>query len=265
MGDIVIRLAYIIMIAGIVLCFVFSRNHQRDLRKAANEFAFAFVRLSNFISPKPPKSGLLFEDLPDGRVRVLPAQEQSKAIRAVLERANSPEAVQLFAQLDAAADLVCKRANLNRTQRSQFMEPIDRLLLLTHTFLVGCEDLGSIDTMEKKAAFDSFLMEQPAHRMVLIKRISGDKADEYRELNRRYAQEMEQIEAEEAKLRHRVKETEKEQEAMRKEQAAPVASQAEQELERTPDGAEPSAPRAEGEASGEDDSLRDKWRGWGCG
>lgn len=270
MGDTIIRFAYGIMIVGIILCFLFSRNHQRDLRKAANEFAFAFVRLSNLISPKPPKSGLMAEELPGGKVRALPAQEQSKAIQAILERANSPEAVELFAQLDAAADLVCKRANFNRTQKAQFMDPIDRLLLLTHTFLVGCEDLGNIDTAEKREAFDSFLLEQPAHRMVLIKRISGDKADEYRALNRRYAKEMEQIEAEEAKGRKRDKKPAGESRREKREPAA--APRADKGPERVPDAEGPSVSKADGEsskmdvkASEEEVDLRDKWSGWGCG
>lgn len=263
MIDIAIRLAYAIMIVGIILCFVFSKNHQRDLRKAANEFAFAFVKLSNLVSPKPPKEGLLVEKLPGGKVRVLPAEEQPKAIQSILERANSQKAVELFAELDAAADLVCKRASMNRTQKAQFMEPIDQLLLLVHTFLVGCEDLGSIDTMEKKTAFDSFLMEQPVHRMVLIKRITGDKAGEYRELNRRYAKEMEQIEAEEAEARRKGKKAVGK--AAREEQAPPPAPREEKEPEHAPEAAEPSAPGADEEAAGEDVSIRDKWGGWGCG
>lgn len=270
MAEIAIRLAYGIMIVGIILCFVFSKNHQRDLRKAANEFALAFVKLSNLVSPKPPREGLLFEELPGGKVRVLPAREQPKAIRSIMERANSPEAVELFARLDAAADLVCKRANFNRTQKAQFMVPIDQLLLLTQTFLVGCENVGSIDTAEKKAAFDSFLMEQPAHRMVLIKRITGDMADEYRKLNRRYAQEMEKIEAEELEARRsQGKKAGGKNRSKEEKQAAPKPEIAKEPVPEAveqsgPEAAEPAAPAAEGAAAEKEEDLRDKWRGWGC-
>ena len=72
---------------------------------------------------------------------------------------------------------------------------------MAHTFLVGCESLDTIDTLEKKQAFDSFLLEQPKHRMMLLKRISGAKGDEFRKLNRNYAAQMEQMEAEELAAR----------------------------------------------------------------
>lgn len=265
MGEWVIRLAYGIMIVGIMLCFVFSRNHQRDLRKAANAFAFAFVKLSNYISPKPPKAGLLTEELPGGKLRALPAGQQPEAIRNILERANSPKAVELFAQLDDAADTVSKRAGFNRTHKAQFQAPLDELLLLAHTFLVGCENLESIDTPEKKAAFDSFLMEQPQHRMVLIKRITGDASDEYRELNKRYAKEMERIEEEEWQAKRKAK--------GKKPDASGKAAKAEP---KTESKAEPkpeipaeqpvSAEKAGAEkAPKEESSLRDEWSGWGCG
>lgn len=203
MGALFIRFAYGVMIVGIILCFVFSRNHQRDLRRAANEFALAFVRLSNFISPRPPKERLRARIRRDGSIEALPLAEQPEGIRRLIERANAPEAVELFRQADAAADLVSRRSNFNRTQRAQFQDPVDKLLLLAQTFLQGCEDLGTINTEQRRADFDSFLFEQPQHRMVLIKRITGDLADEYRRLNKRYAAEMEEIEAAEQKARRR--------------------------------------------------------------
>ncbi len=203
MGEIFIRLAYGIMIVGAILCFAFSKNHQRDLRRAANEFALAFVKLSNFVCPKPPREGLRVRALPGGGVEALPLAEQPEGIRRLAERANAPEAVELFAQADAAAALVSRRSSFNRTQRAQFQEPVDRLLLLAQTFLRGCENLGTVNTEQRRADFDSFLFEQPQHRMVLIKRITGDLADEYRSLNKRYAAEMERIEAEEQEARRR--------------------------------------------------------------
>ena len=252
MGEQIIHLAYGVMIAGIILCFLFSRNHQRDLRKAANEFAFTFVKLSNYISPKPPRAQLQVEALPDGKIRPLPVQQQPEAIRKIFERANAPESVELFAQLDAAAELVSKRASINRTHKAQFQAPVDQLLLMTHTFLVGCENLETIDTPEKKAAFDSFLMEQPQHRMLLIKRITGDMAEDYRTLNKRYASEMERIEAQERQTRKGAKGPEK-----------PVAVKVEE--EQTPPVQEQATASAQTASSAQEEDLRDKWHGWGCG
>ena len=72
---------------------------------------------------------------------------------------------------------------------------------MTHTFLTGCENLASIDTESKLEEFNSFLNEQVPHRMTLLRLISGSLADEYRELNKVYAVEMEQIEREQMMLR----------------------------------------------------------------
>lgn len=204
-GEMLIRLFYGIMIVGMLFCFVFSKNHSKDIRKEANGFVFAFVKLSNYISSPPPHSGLQAESLGEGKVRVLPLEQQSEAIRVIVKRAGTDRAVQMFRELNDAAELVAKRAGFNRTHKVQFVEPLDQLLMLTHSFLVGCEDLSSIDTEEKLADFNSYLLEQPKHRMVMIKRISGDMAEEYRKLNKNYAAEMERIEAEENAARKKGK------------------------------------------------------------
>ena len=259
MGPILIRMAYGVMIVGIILCFVFSRNHEKDVRKAATQFAFAFAKLSNFISPKPPKEGLLAQELPGGGVRALPLEEQPEAIRRIVERANASQSVNLFAELDAAAALVSQRVSANRTHKTQFQAPIDRLLLLAQTFLRGCEDLSYIDSQERKEAFDSFLMEQPEHRMVLIKRISGESAEEYRKLNKRYADAMERIEAEELEAKQKGG---KKQRPAKQEQQAPAASPAGEDS-LSPAG--PKAPAQEPPKAEEPADLKDEWRGWGCG
>lgn len=279
MGTIAIRLAYGVMIVGIILCFVFTRNRQRGLREAANDFAFVFVKLSNYISSRPPKAELLTEALPDGRLRALPVERQPEAIQTIIRRAGSAKSVKLFAQLSSAAETVASRANINRTDKAQFVAPIDELLLLAHTFLVGCENLETIDTPEKKAAFDSFLMEQPKHRMMLLKRITGDAADKYRELNKQYAQEMEQMEAEERKRGHK-RGTDQGTDQASPGETDPVSGTKAGERDAGEDsGAEGQPEASSGEASAEEkasdetsskkedpekESLRDKWRGWGC-
>ena len=120
------------------------------------------------------------------------------------------ESVKLFASMVEAADEVTRQAGINRTRKTQFVQPVEELLQLTHTFLVGCENPDTIDTEEKQRQFDSFLMDQVKHRMVLLRRIRGITAEEYRDLNRVYAKEMEaeeQKEQEERRTRGRKKES----------------------------------------------------------
>lgn len=198
-----IHLAYGVMIIGVVFCYVMSRNQNKDMRKAVDEFALPFVRLSNYISPAPPAKGLTVEELGEGRVRPLPAEQQSGAMRAVMKRANEEESVKLFAQMVEAADEIVRQAGINRTKKSQFAQPVNEILNMTHTFLVGCENPATIDTEEKKAQFDSFLLEQVKHRMVLLHRIRGGTAEEYRELNRQYAREMEEQERQEIEAKRK--------------------------------------------------------------
>jgi len=186
--------------------------------------------------------------------------QQSDAIRAIVKRTNSSRTAQLFSQLDDAAEKVAKAAGINRTHKVQFQEPVDQLLLMTHTFLVGCQDPDSIDTPEKRAAFDSYLLEQPKHRMVLLKRITGSLADEYRELNKVYAAEMERMEAEEQAQRKKgkAKPTKEKKESPASEKPIQEAP-AEVPTQDVPAGEESSAQPEE------ETDLREKWGGWGCG
>lgn len=196
-----IHLAYGVMIIGIIFCFVASRNLNKDMRKAVDEFALPFVRLSNYISPTPPAGGLLVEELGNGRVRALPVEEQPEGMRVIIKRANADKSVKLFEELVTAADEVGRQAGINRTKKTQFAQPIDGLLQMTHTFLAGCEDLSTIDTVEKKKQFDSYLLEQVDHRMTLLCRIRGITGDEYRKYNKVYAAEMEAREKAEEEAR----------------------------------------------------------------
>jgi hypothetical protein len=109
----------------------------------------------------------------------------------------------MFSELTDAYEELEKEVGHHRTYRSQFCDPLYSLLELTHTFLEGCEDLSRINTREKLKAFESYLFEQPKHRMVLIKRIPGSMADEYRDLNQAYQTEMEEIERAEQEAKRR--------------------------------------------------------------
>ena len=208
-----VHLAYGIMMFGMIMCYTIGKNQNRDIRKAADEFAFTFVKLSNYISPHTSPVGLAVETLEDGSVRPLPLEEQPETIRNIIKRANNDKSVKLFAELVDAEAIVAKKAGLNKVQKRQFKTPIHEILMMTHTFLVGCENPDTIDTMEKKELFDSFIQEQVKHRSVLLRRISGGQSDEYRKLNKHYADEMEALEKAEleAKQKGRRPEEKKEQ------------------------------------------------------
>ena len=192
-----IHLAYGVMVIGIIFCFVISQNQKKEMRKAVDAFAFPFVRISNYISPTAPENHLAVEKQENGVIRVLPPEQQPGAIRAIMKRANEETPVKLFAEMADAADEVKRLAGINRTRKAQFADPVEEILLLTHTFLTGCEDVRRMDTTEKVEQFESFLQKQVKYRMILLRRISGGSAEEYRELNRVYAREMEMLEKKE--------------------------------------------------------------------
>ena len=216
-----VHVAYAVMIIGVMFTFLFYQRQKKDLRTVAADFVFPFVKLSNFICPKQPKNHLLTEELPDGSIRALPPEQQSGEIRAILARANEDTSVKLFSDLVDASDEMSSKAGFNRTDKVQFAEPIREMLLLTHNFLQCCEDLSRLDSKEKLEQFESYLYEQPKHRMLLIKRIPGAMAEEYRQLNTAYTEEMEEIErAEYEAAKHPLEKEKAERKARAEEKAA---------------------------------------------
>ena len=252
----VVHLAYAVMIFGCVMTFILSKNKKKDTRKAADAFAFPFVKLSNYISPTVPAARLAVEELGDGKVRALPLEEQPEPIRFIIKRANTQKSVDLFAELVAAEDEVAKQTRRSRFEKREFLIPINDLLMTAHTFLVGCENLETVNTEERRQKFDSFLQDQLQHRMTLLKRIQGISGDEFRKLNKVYAADMERLEQEEMEARRNkraAKEAEKAEKAEQK-----VKTEAAKEEKKNAQ----EQPAAEVK-TGEND--RDKWRGWGCG
>lgn len=191
-----IHLAFAVMIIGIVFTFVLSKQEIKRLRTLADAFAIPFVKLSNYIAPQKPISSLLIEKIETGSIKPLSAEEQSKEMQSIFKRAGNNKAVKLFREMVEAENELKKAAGKNRRKCYQFADPVARILYMTHTFLTGCENLTLIDTENKLEEFNSFLNEQVQHRMTLLRLINGSLADEYRELNKVYAAEMEQIERE---------------------------------------------------------------------
>ena len=115
-------------------------------------------------------------------------------MQGIFKRAGNNKAVKLFREMVEAEDALKKAAGKNRRKCYQFSDPVARILYMTHTFLTGCENLAVLDTESKLEEFNSFLNDQVQHRMTLLRLINGSLADEYRELNKVYAAEMEEIE-----------------------------------------------------------------------
>ena len=258
----VVHLAYAVMVFGCVMTFIFSRNKKKETRAAADAFAFPFVKLSNYIAPTAPAARLAVEELGDGKVRALPLEQQPEPIRFIIKRANTQKSVDLFAELVAAEEEVAKQTRRSRFEKSEFLLPINELLMMTHTFLVGCENLETINTEERRQQFDSYLQDQVKHRMVLLKRIQGISGDEYRKYNKAYAAEMEKMEQEEMEAK-RNRQATKEQEKAEKR----AAREKEKEAKRAAEQEKAAAVQQQEQAATEktEESDRDKWRGWGCG
>lgn len=184
--EIFIRIGYIVMIAAIVLCFYFSRKQQHGLREAVDRFAFAYVKISNHVSARPPAAELAVERGEGDAVRPLPLREQPEAIRTVIERASGGKVVKLYDEMMDAMLEIENRCGRHRRMNSQFREPIAALFHKARTFLTASEHLENIRTAADKQAFDSFLRDQGDDRMVLLRRITGGAGEQFSGLSKHY-------------------------------------------------------------------------------
>ena len=174
------------MIAAIVLCFYFSRKQQHGLREAVDRFAFAYVKISNHVSARPPAAELAVERGEGDAVRPLPLREQPEAIRTVIGRAGGGKVVKLYDEMMDAMLEIENRCGRHRRMNSQFREPIAALFLKARTFLTASEHLENIRTAADKQAFDSFLRDQGDDRMVLLRRITGGAGEQFSSLSKHY-------------------------------------------------------------------------------
>ena len=184
--EIFIRIGYIVMIAAIVLCFYFSRKQQHGLREAVDRFAFAYVKISNHVSARPPAAELAVERGEGDAVRPLPLGEQPEAIRAAIERASGGKVVKLYDEMMDAMLEIENRCGRHRRMNSQFREPIAALFHKARTFLTASEHLENIRTAADKQALDSFLRDQGDDRMVLLRRITGGAGEQFSALSKHY-------------------------------------------------------------------------------
>lgn len=177
---------YVLMIIAIFFSFLVSKRGMKEMRFRADRFAMAYLKLSNLISPEPPRKQLVVERLEDGSVRPLPFDQQPEELRFILRRGNSAQAEELYQEMDAAAVEIERHSMRSQGLKAQFAKPIGELCLIARTFLDGCIDLNSINDRTKENIFDSFLNDQLKHRLVLLRRISKEASEEFFSLNKNY-------------------------------------------------------------------------------
>jgi len=183
--ELYIRIGYAVIAAATVLCIVFSRRGEKELRFIVDRFAAAFLRLSNYASPEIPRRRLAVRRS-GGRVEPLPVRQQPEELRFILERGAAKQSEELFCELEAATAEIKWRCRRNRRLREQFCEPLETLCYIAYVFRKGALDLSSIDDTNKETAFNSFLEDQLKHRMALLRRISREFNGEFLSLNKRY-------------------------------------------------------------------------------
>lgn len=184
--EIFIRVGYAVMIVAIILCFYFSKKQQRGLRGAVDKFAFAYVKISNHVSPRPPAGGLAVKRGEGDSVRALPLEEQPETIRSAIERAGGGKVVKLYEEMMDAMLEIESRCGKHRRMNSQFREPVTALFHKARTFLTASEHPENIRTEADKKAFDSFLKDQGEDRMVLLRRITGGAGEQFAALSKHY-------------------------------------------------------------------------------
>ncbi|WP_459129732.1 hypothetical protein [Guggenheimella bovis] len=192
-----VQIAYVVMIAGMVFTYLFIKKNNRDLREGADEFAFAFIELTNYLMPERVKQGLSVRTDASGKLEPVRLENQSEMIRAIIERARTVKAEACYMKMYQASENIDQLTKRSKRNQTDFSDPIYQILVDTQTFLSHCEDLTTIRSKKEKKEFDSFLFGQVDYRMILLKRISGKRAEEYRKVNSKYIEEMSQIEKKE--------------------------------------------------------------------
>lgn len=185
MGAAAIRIGYAVMAVAVVLAFLVSRRGEKELRFAVDQFAEAFLKLSNFSSPRLPTRRLAVRRA-GGMVHPFPPEQQPEELREILRRGAGETASGLYQRAEAAAVEVRRRSRRSRRLREQFGQPVTELCFLACVFTQGCCDLSTVDSVNRENAFASFLTEQEAHRMALLKRISREFSGAFFALNQNY-------------------------------------------------------------------------------
>ena len=111
--DWAIKIGYAVMVFAIIMCFIFSKRGEKEMRHMVDRFAQAFCKLSNYVLPggKAPAASLSTRKK-DGVMQALPAAEQPEELQKLMKRGTARHLAELYGQMEeASAELVyrCRR------------------------------------------------------------------------------------------------------------------------------------------------------------
>ncbi|WMJ82798.1 hypothetical protein ACS3UN_01850 [Oscillospiraceae bacterium LTW-04] len=253
------KIAFVVMVAAMVLSYLFTRKRQRDLRLACNRFAFAFIKISNFVAPQGNVCKIRYKHKANGEISVQPIEQQCNQLKEILGDIKKEQVDSWYDEAQQALLDIIRLCGNNQALCRDYRDPVQRLFNILRTFLVGCENLQNIDTQQKADDFDSFLCEQLSHRKELHKRISWDGAEEFSKLNTSdNIQDIDKSTPEDKKVIDTPKKVEETAlvEPAAEALTAPDAQNGDVVLLGQKDQEDDAPPES---------SLREKWRGWGCG
>lgn len=215
----IIRIGYALMIFAIIMCFIFSKRGEKEMRHMVDRFAQAFCKLSNYVLPggRAPTASLAVRKK-DGVMQALPADEQPEELRKLMKRGTTRHLAELYGEMEEASAELSYRCRKHRRNREQFADPIRQICYVTNVFLAGCEDIKTVSDQNRINAFESFYTEQLKHRAALLRRIAGENAEPFLDLNMDY--DLATVEKMEMEARRNRRKTEKEAAARRREEKA---------------------------------------------
>ena len=204
--DWAIKIGYAVMVFAIIMCFIFSKRGEKEMRHMVDRFAQAFCKLSNYVLPggKAPAATLAARKK-DGVMQALPAAEQPEELQKLMKRGTARHLAELYGQMEEASAELVYRCRRHRRNRELFADPIRQICYLTSVFLEGCADPKTYT-------------DQLKHRATLLKRIAGENAESFLELNMDYdLATVEKMELEAKKNRRKIQ---REEAARRKQEKA---------------------------------------------
>lgn len=88
--DWAIKIGYAVMVFAIIMCFIFSKRGEKEMRHMVDRFAQAFCKLSNYVLPggKAPAATLAARKK-DGVMQALPAAEQPEELQKLMKRGTA--------------------------------------------------------------------------------------------------------------------------------------------------------------------------------
>ena len=151
-------------------------------------------------------------------MQALPAAEQPEELQKLMKRGTARHLAELYGQMEEASAELVYRCRRHRRNRELFADPIRQICYLTSVFLEGCADPKTISDQNRINAFESFYTDQLKHRATLLKRIAGENAESFLELNMDY--DLATVEKMELEAKKNRRKNEREAAARRKQEKA---------------------------------------------